>query len=394
VEERITALYLTTSLFNQFVEQEGESLAGLGTLIIGGETASVPHFRRAVEMLPRTRIINEYGPTENTSYSSWQLVRGTPDQGALPIGKPLANSTVYVLDRDLQPTPVGVPGELFLGGDGLARGYLGRPDLTAERFVPHPFALGERLYRTGDLGAWRPDGTLDFLGRMDFQVKIRGHRIEPAEVEDALKRHALVEDAAVLAYEPIPQDRRLAAYVVPRTGGEGLEIRDLRAFLLETLPDYMVPSAFVLLPALPLSSTGKVDRKALPPPDGAQAGPAGYVAPRNAVETVVAGMFEELLGVEGVGLEGSFFELGGHSLLATRLVAWVQDTFGIELPLRTLFETPTVEAIAAALLAVPETRHAVERTAELLLELAASPEDEGELALQEGQGMTSPGSAP
>ncbi|MES1244220.1 MAG: amino acid adenylation domain-containing protein, partial [Acidobacteriota bacterium] len=378
VEERITALYLTTSLFNQFVEQEGGSLAGLGTLIIGGETASVPHFRRAVEMLPGTRIINEYGPTENTSYSSWQLVRETPEQGALPIGKPLANSTVYVLDRDFQPMPVGVPGELLLGGDGLARGYLGRPDLTAERFVPHPFAAGERLYRTGDLGAWRPDGTLDFLGRMDFQVKIRGHRIEPAEVEDAVKRHHRVEDAVVVAYEPIPQDRRLVAYVVPRAAAEGgLEIRELRTFLLETLPDYMVPSAFVLLPALPLSSTGKVDRRALPPPDGAQAAPAGYVAPRNAVEEVVAGMFQELLGVDRIGAEGSFFELGGHSLLATRLVAWVQDTFGLELPLRAVFETPTVEEVAAALLAAPETRHAVERTAELLLELSAAPEDDG-----------------
>ncbi|HJX28230.1 MAG TPA: amino acid adenylation domain-containing protein, partial [Thermoanaerobaculia bacterium] len=355
VEERVTALYLTTALFNQFVEQEGGSLAGLSTLIIGGETASVPHFRKAVEMLPRTRIINEYGPTENTSYSSWQLVRGTPEQGALPIGKPLSNSTVYVLDRELQPMPLGLPGELFLGGDGLARGYLGRPDLTAERFVPHPFAAGERLYRTGDLGAWRPDGTLDFLGRMDFQVKIRGHRIEPAEVEEAIKRHELVEDAVVMAWEPVPQDRRLAAYVV----GD-VAVDALRHFLNERLPDYMVPASFVMLAALPLSPTGKVDRKALPPP-GQQSSEENHVAPVTSAEKTLAVLWAELLGLERIGVTDDFFALGGHSLLAVRLMASIEQTFGVKLPLSTLFEAPTVRHLVAAVQGDPVWRSALVR---------------------------------
>ena len=354
-EERITALYLTTALFNQFVEQEGGSLAGLSTLIIGGETASVPHFQKAVEMLPRTRIINEYGPTENTSYSSWQLVRDTPEQGALPIGKPLSNSTVYVLDRELQPMPLGLPGELFLGGDGLARGYLGRPDLTAERFVPHPFAAGERLYRTGDLGAWRPDGTLDFFGRMDFQVKIRGHRIEPAEVEDAIKRHEGVEDAVVLAYEPVPQDKRLVAYV---TGS--IVIEELREFLRERLPDYMVPASFVTLAALPLSPIGKVDRKALPPP-GQQSSETSYVAPFTHAERALAEIWAELLGVERVGVTDDFFALGGHSLLAVRLMARIEQVFGVKLPLATLFEAPSVRPLAEAILGDPVWRTALVR---------------------------------
>ncbi|HVG10073.1 MAG TPA: amino acid adenylation domain-containing protein, partial [Thermoanaerobaculia bacterium] len=358
VEERITALYLTTALFNQFVEQEGESLSGLSTLIIGGETASVPHFQKAVEMLHRTRIINEYGPTENTSYSSWQLVRSTPEQGALPIGKPLSNSTVYVLDRELQPMPLRLPGELFLGGDGLARGYLGRPDLTAERFVPHPFAAGERLYRTGDLGAWRPDGTLDFLGRMDFQVKIRGHRIEPAEVEDAIKRHEGVEDALVMAYEPVPQDRRLVAYVVGNVGN--IVVDRLRHSLRERLPDYMVPASFVILPALPLTSIGKVDRKALPPPEQ-QSSEENHVAPATYAERTLAGIWAELLGLERVGVTDDFFTLGGHSLLAVRLMALIEQTFGVKLPLSMLFEAPTVRHLAGAVEGDPVWRSALVR---------------------------------
>ncbi|HVS00369.1 MAG TPA: amino acid adenylation domain-containing protein, partial [Thermoanaerobaculia bacterium] len=355
VEERITALYLTTALFNQFVEQEGDSLAGLSTLIIGGETASVPHFQKAVERLHRTRIINEYGPTENTSYSSWQLVRSTPEQGALPIGKPLSSSTVYVLDRGLQPMPLGLPGELFLGGDGLARGYLGRPDLTAERFVPHPFATGERLYRTGDLGAWRPDGTLDFLGRMDFQVKIRGHRIEPAEVEDAIKRHEGVEDAVVLAYEPVPQDRRLVAYVV----GD-VVVDELRHSLRERLPDYMVPASFVTLAALPLAPTGKVDRKALPPPEPQSSGES-FVAPRTQIEKVLADTWAEILGRERVGVADDFFALGGHSLLAVRLMARIEHLFGVKLPIALLFEAPTLGHLAAAIQSAPVERSALVR---------------------------------
>jgi amino acid adenylation domain-containing protein len=348
VEERITALYLTTALFNQVIDFAAEGLTGLRTLIVGGETASVPHFRRAVRLLPETRIINEYGPTENTSFSSWELVTEVPEAGALPIGRPLSRSRAYVLDRELEPVPVGVAGELLLGGDGLARGYLRRPDLTAERFVPSPLGAGERLYRSGDLSFWGADGRLGFLGRTDFQIKIRGHRIELAEVEEAVKRHPAVLDVVVVGYEPTPQDRQLAAYVVPRTlaggGVEGLDAAALRSFLKSSLPDYMVPAAFMLLESLPLSSTGKVDRRALPAPrlrtEDVRA------APRTAIEIGVAGLWSELLPGGAIGSDDDFFDLGGHSLLATRLMIRIQETFGVRLELRSLFESPTVAAQA------------------------------------------------
>jgi amino acid adenylation domain-containing protein len=347
-EERITALYLTTALFNQVIEAAWEGLVGLRTLIVGGETASVPHFRRAVRLLPKTRIINEYGPTENTSFSSWELVEEVPETGALPIGRPLSRSTVYVLDRELEPVPVGIAGELLLGGDGLARGYLGRPDLTAERFVPSPLGFGERLYRSGDLSFWGADGRLGFLGRTDFQIKIRGHRIELAEVEEAVKRHPAVLDAVVVGYEPTPQDRQLAAYVVPRPlaggGVEGIDAAALRSFLKSSLPDYMVPAAFTLLEAIPLTPTGKADRRALPAPRLRTE--EVRTAPRTAIEIGLAGLWSELLPGGAVGLDDDFFELGGHSLLATRLMVRIQETFGVRVELRSLFESPTVAALA------------------------------------------------
>ncbi|HET7231280.1 MAG TPA: amino acid adenylation domain-containing protein, partial [Longimicrobium sp.] len=285
------------------------------------------------------RVYDLYGPSEDTTYSTWTLRRAG---GPTTIGRPIANTRAYVLGAALLPLPAGVPGELYLGGRGLARGYLGRPGLTAERFVPDPFSgeRGARLYRTGDRARWRADGTLEYLGRVDAQVKVRGFRIELGEVEAAVRRHDRVRECVVVVREDAPGDRRLVAYIV----GE-VEAEALRAHLRRSLPEYMVPSAFVFLDALPLTPNGKLDRKALPAPELASA-EERYVAPRTPAEEVLAGIWAEVLRLERVGVEDGFFDLGGHSLLATRVVSRVRDAFAIELPLRALFEGPTVAELA------------------------------------------------
>jgi len=246
---------------------------------------------------------------------------------------------------------MGAPGELLIGGEGLARGYLSRPDLTAERFVPDPFSSepGARLYRTGDLARWRQDGVLEFLGRLDNQVKVRGYRIELAEVEAALLRHTSVREAVAVVREDSPGDKRLVVYAVPRPGQQ-LEAATLRAFLQERLPEYMVPSAFMVLEALPLTSNAKVDRKALPAPEGARAQEATYVAPRDQMEQELAALWSEVLGVERVGIHDDFLSLGGHSLLATRLVSRVRQAFQVELPLKDFFAAPTVAELSLRIL--------------------------------------------
>ena len=275
---------------------------------------------------------------------------GPADDGPPSIGRPIANARVYLLDRHLEPVPAGVPGELWLAGRGLARGYLGAPELTAERFLPDPFGgPGERLYRTGDLARHRPDGDLDFLGRADQQVKIRGFRVEPGEVEAVLASHPAVEAAAVVAREASPGDSRLVAYVVARQGDPEPLLPELRRFLAERLPGYMVPAALVPLAALPLTANGKVDRQALPAPGWTAA--VDFVAPRTPLEDLLAGIWAELLGVSRVGVDDNFFALGGHSLLATRLAARVRAALGVELPLARLFAAPTVAGLARELTA-------------------------------------------
>ncbi len=342
--EQIRAIYLTAALFNQVVDHEPAALAGLKVLISGGETASVPHFRRAAESLRATRLINEYGPTENTAFSSWQRVDPVvAAQAAIPIGKPLANSTCFVLDRHLRPVAVGVTGELYLGGVGLARGYLGRPAKTAETFLPHPFLAGARVYRTGDLARWRTDGGLDFLGRADLQIKLRGFRIELGEVEAVIAALPGIREVAVLAPEDRRKNRRLVAYVATEPG---LDLAELKVELRRRLPEFMVPSVFVELPALPLSATGKVDRKALPAPDEAPGEAASYEPPATETERRIAEAWAEVLGRERIGRLDDFFLLGGHSLLATQVVARLRETLSAELPLRALFEEPTVAGLA------------------------------------------------
>jgi amino acid adenylation domain-containing protein len=304
---------------------------------------------------PATRFYNMYGPTECTVDTVTVAADAAPDRPT--IGRPMPNTRAYVLDATLQPVPIGVPGELYLGGAQVARGYLARPELTAERFVPDPFAgdragfgnasgPGARIYRTGDRVRWLPDGRLEFLGRVDFQVKVRGFRIELGEIEEALKRHAGVEEAVALTREDAPGNKRLLAYLVLREGSRP-SVAELRQHLLGALPEYMVPSAFVFLDAMPLTPNAKIDRAALPAPD-ATGMEETCVAPRTPAEEVLAGIWANLLGVARVGVEDNFFELGGHSLSATQLVSRVRNAFGVELPLRRLFETPTVAGLAAA----------------------------------------------
>ncbi|HEX9940247.1 MAG TPA: phosphopantetheine-binding protein, partial [Longimicrobium sp.] len=288
-----------------------------------------------------------YGPSETHVVSARVLEGESASWPLLPsIGAPVANTRLYVVDQQMEPAPVGVPGELLLGGDAVARGYLERPGLTAERFVPDPFSTegGARLYRTGDRARWLASGEVEYLGRTDEQVKVRGFRIEPGEIEAVLSDHAAVREAVVVVREDAPGDRRLVAYVV---AGEPAAVTpaELRAHLKRRLPEYMVPSAVVVLEALPLTPSGKVARRALPAPDLASPEEA-YVAPRTPTEEVLAGIWAEVLRLERVGVHDSFFELGGHSLLATRVVSRVRVEFSVELPLRALFETPTVAGLA------------------------------------------------
>nr|QEO74316.1 AMP-dependent synthetase and ligase [uncultured bacterium] len=276
-------------------------------------------------------------------------VGGVGGEGVrLPIGRPIANTQAYVLDRHLEPVPVGVAGELYIGGAGVARGYLNRPALTAEKFIPDPFSPepGARLYRTGDVARWLSDGELVFVGRADEQVKLRGFRVEPGEVEAALEAHPSVDKAVVVMREDTPGDPRLVAYLVGVAGGEAAGASELRRHLAVTLPEYMIPSAFVVLDALPLTPNGKVDRRALPKPDASGEPARGYVAPRTPTEEMLCGMWGEVLGVERVGVEDNFFELGGHSLLATRLFWRLHETLQVNVPLRALFEHPTVSALS------------------------------------------------
>jgi amino acid adenylation domain-containing protein len=319
--------------------------------VVGGEPLSAEQLAFWRAHAPRTRLINEYGPTETVVGCCVHEVREEdPPTGAVPIGRPIANTDLQILDRWLQPVPPGVPGELHIGGAGVARGYLHRPDLTAERFVPDPAARerGARLYRTGDLARALPDGRIEFLGRDDNQVKIRGYRIELGEVEAALARHPSVREAVALARGDGPAGRRLAAYAVLTAPAPTAE--ELRAFLAERLPAYMVPADVLVLESLPLTANGKVDRRALARMAPAASGAAeGFVAPQGPVEEILAEIWAEVLGgrVERVGAHDDFFALGGHSLLATQVVSRVREAFGVEIPVRALFEAPTVARLAA-----------------------------------------------
>ena len=323
----------------------------------GGIPASVRTLNLAGEPLPNDlaqglyalgtveKVGNVYGPTEDTTYSTYSLVGRGADR--VLIGRPLANTRAYVLDARMRPAPVGVPGELYLAGDGVARGYAAQPAFTAECFLPDPSGpAGARMYRVMDRVRWTADGELEYFGRTDFQVKVRGFRIELGEIETALRAHPGIRDAVALVRENAPGDCRIAAYFVPGEGKEAPAATEVRAYLKERLPEYMVPSAFVALDALPRTPNGKLDRRALPAPE-VTGDEAAYVAPRTAAEEIVAGIFAGVLDATGVGTTDDFFALGGHSLLATRVVSRVRQSFGVDLPVRALFEAPTAAELAA-----------------------------------------------
>jgi amino acid adenylation domain-containing protein len=343
-ERAITAATLTPAALAAL---PSAGLPELRTLISAGESCSKEIVARWAE---GRDFFNAYGPTESTVCAT--LTRLDPADGRAPsIGRPIANAEVFVLDQHGVPAPIGAPGELYIGGVGLARGYHGRPDLTAEKFVPHPFATrpGSRLYRTGDLVRYLSDGNIDFLGRMDFQVKVRGFRIELGEIESILNKHPAVCQSLVVAREQRPGEKRLIAYVVVREG-EPLTVEGLRSFLKKKLPDYMAPSAFALLDAFPLTPSGKVDRKALPNPDGVSPNiGAAFVAPHTEIERGLAEVWREVLGVERVGVHDNFFDLGGDSLRLLQLQQQLQERLRRGIPLMTLFEYPTVSDLARQL---------------------------------------------
>ncbi|NJC74324.1 amino acid adenylation domain-containing protein, partial [Planosporangium thailandense] len=349
VEHGVTGLFVTSGLFRAVAQEAPECLAGVREVWTGGEVVPAGAIRRVMAACPDLVAVDVYGPTETTTFATcYPIADATAVPDVVPIGRPLDNMRVYVLDEALRPVPVGAPGELCIAGAGLARGYLNRSGLTAERFVACPFGVpGERMYRTGDVVRWRADGRLEFVGRTDDQVKIRGFRIELGEIEAALRSHPGIAEAIVVACADDAGRKRLVGYVVP-AGGEVPETAALRALLGGLLPDYMVPSAFVALEALPLNANGKVDRRALPAPDwGATAGD-GYVEPRTEAERVLAGIWADVLGIERVGVEDNFFELGGDSILSIQVVSRARQA-GLGLTPRDVFAHQTVAALAASL---------------------------------------------
>jgi amino acid adenylation domain-containing protein len=347
---RVTTLWLTASLFNQLIDDAPEVLAGVSEVLTGGEALSVRHIRRAQQVLgPRVQLVNGYGPTEGTTFTTCYRIPANlpPDLDSIPIGRPIANTQVYVLDARREPVPIGVPGELYIGGPGLADGYLGLPALTAERFVAHPFsdAPDARLYRTGDRCRWRADGELEFLGRFDDQIKLRGFRIELGEVEAALRLHPAVAHCAAVVRDFGEGDKRLIAFVVP-AGQSSVVASELRDHLRSRLPEHMLPAMFVPLEDIPLTPSGKIDRAGLASYAVGLDDRADVIEPRTPAERTLVAMWCELLACDRVSIHDDFFAMGGHSLLAVRLFARIEKEFGCRLPMAVLFQQGTIAHLA------------------------------------------------
>ncbi|MEG9913900.1 lichenysin non-ribosomal peptide synthetase LicA [Bacillus paralicheniformis] len=345
-KEKVTVLMITTALFNLLTDMRPDSLKGLRRVLFGGERASVDHVRRALNTVGKGRLLHMYGPSESTVFTTYYPVNEVPDDAqAIPIGKPVSNTEVLILDSFGNVQPAGVAGELCVGGDGLVRGYFNRPELTAEKFTEHPFKTGEKIYRTGDMARWLADGCLEFIGRIDHQVKIRGQRIELGEIEHHLLTHEMVQEAAVLAVDTGKRDQMICAYF---TADQELSSEELRRYAAEGLPGYMIPSVFMQLQELPLTGNGKVDRRALPEPDVTQAAQKEYTAPRSRTEAQLADLWQEVLNVPKIGVHDNFFELGGHSLIGMTLIARIQQEMNVDLQLKDLFQAPTIETLAQA----------------------------------------------
>ncbi|MEO0435218.1 MAG: AMP-binding protein, partial [Cyanobacteria bacterium J06656_5] len=353
LQKRISVLFLTTALFNQIAREVPEAFNSLRYLLFGGEAVDPKWVNAVLRAGPPQNLLHVYGPTENTTFSSWYLVKSVSENAkTIPIGKPIANTQAYVLDRQRNPVPIGVPGELYLGGDGLAREYLKRPEITQSVFIDLPNWPKEetdvssnstiRLYKTGDIVRYLPDGNLVFLRRADYQVKIRGFRIELEEVRSAIRRHPDVQDVVVIDREDVPGDKRLVAYLVC-----DCSVIRLREFLIEKLPGYMIPAAFVKMDALPLTLNGKVDRRVLPIPERTRPDlETAFIPPQTEVEAKLVEIWAKVLDLDCISTQDNFFDLGGHSLLATQILLEVGKTFEVDLPVSILLDLPTVASLA------------------------------------------------
>jgi acyl-CoA synthetase (AMP-forming)/AMP-acid ligase II/acyl carrier protein len=339
---KVSIMWFTSSWFNQLTDNHPEVFKGLGTILAGGEKLSEYHIEKIRKAYPEIKLINGYGPTENTTFSLTYAIDKVDNP--IPIGRPLNNRTAYILNSDWEQVPIGVAGEICLGGAGVARGYLNNLELTEEKFVKDLFTNDPdaKLYRTGDLGRWLPDGSIQYLGRMDDQVKIRGFRIELGEIENVLNQSDLVNQSVVMAKTDKQGTKRLVGYLVPK---EAFDKQSIQNYLQTKLPDYMVPAIWVELESMPLTSNGKVDKRALPEPELADMA-AEYVAPRNDVERTLANIWQELLGVERVGIYDNFFELGGHSLLAMRVASYIKRDLKVSIPIQILFQFTSITDIS------------------------------------------------
>jgi amino acid adenylation domain-containing protein/non-ribosomal peptide synthase protein (TIGR01720 family) len=389
-EKCINILFVTTALFNYLAREDPQAFASVDQVMFGGEAVDVNSVRMVLKNGSPKRLVHVYGPTESTTFASWLLVEAVADQDAtVPIGRPISNTTLYVLDKRRQPVPVGVSGELYIGGDGLATGYFKRPELTSERFITNPFIQeyggkfaqhfkDHRLYKTGDLVRFRPDGSIEFIGRIDNQVKLRGLRIELGEIESVIGQYPSVQNNIVILREDSPGDKRLVAYLVPVPnnkippvdGNEAdqaeqvqIDISDLRRFMKEKLADFMIPAAFVILEKMPINANGKIERKALPVPDQSRPDLGhGYAAPSNPVEKYLVSRWEDVLGIDRIGIHDNFFELGGDSLKAAVLMNRLQEELGDTAHVRALFMAPTVAELSGYLFEYyPHTIEKVER---------------------------------
>jgi acyl-coenzyme A synthetase/AMP-(fatty) acid ligase/acyl carrier protein len=347
---RVTHLQCTPSLARMLMSdrESVQALSGVQTLLLGGEALPVSLADR-IRKIVAGRIYNMYGPTETTIWSTTQLVEET--RNAIPIGRPIANTQVYILDRWLRPVPTGAIGELYISGAGVVRGYLNRPELTAERFLTNPFSddPASRMYKTGDLARYLPSGAIEYVGRMDFQVKLRGHRIELGEIEAVLERHRGVRQAVVTAREDAPGDKRLVAYVVLDSSGPPGN-SELRSYLRDALPEYMWPAAFVTLQFMPLTANGKIDRNALPAPESRLAPlELPHEPPQTDLQQRIVRLWEEALNADQIGIHDNFFDLGAHSLLVAEVHSNLQELLRRDLPLVTMFRYPTVAALVGYL---------------------------------------------
>ncbi|HEY8204732.1 MAG TPA: amino acid adenylation domain-containing protein [Pyrinomonadaceae bacterium] len=348
-QRQISMMFLTTALFNQIARHVPDAFATMRQLMFGGEAVDAACVREILAHGPPQRLVHVYGPTESTTFATAHLIEAVPPTATtITIGRAISNTQTYVLDAHLNPVPIGVPGDLYLGGDGLGRGYLNRDELTAEKFIAHPWARGERLYKTGDVARYLSDGNIEFVGRKDHQVKIRGFRIELGEIEAALGKHPGVAECVVTVATGECGDKRLVAHFVPVNGDTN--VAEFRDFLCHELPGYMIPAAFVRLASMPLSPNGKIDRRALPASEATDtAVTSKFVAPGDELELKLTKIWEKVLPVSPIGVNDNFFDLGGHSLLAVHLFALIEKAFGRNLPLATLFQAPTVKQLARVL---------------------------------------------